>query len=138
MAFSRIVYDERERFGQWALERVPYVETWGQYEAIGLERYGEPIASTVYHDYTGSNVLMSFAAIPGKRWLTREYLSAIFLYPFVTLNVRRVTGIIAARNYESLKFATRLGAKLDGIMKNALPDDDAVIVGILREECRFI
>lgn len=136
--FSKVVFDQPYRFGNWALKRVPYVETWGQFTAIGLERDGEPIAATIYHDYTYSNILMSFAAIPGKRWLTREYLRAIFRYPFVQLGCRRVTGVIASRNSDSLRFAHKLGARVDGVLKHALPDDDLVVMGILKEDCRWI
>lgn len=120
------------------MQKIPHVETWGQFEAIGLERNGKPIAATIYHDYTRANILMSFAAIPGRRWLTREYLRAIFRYPFVQLGVRRVTGVIASRNSDSLRFAHKLGAKFEGTLKHALPDDDLVVMGILKEDCRWL
>lgn len=120
------------------LERIPYVEEWGPHEAIGLERNGQLIAGTVYDHYTISNVNMSFAAMPGRQWLTRTYLQAMFRYPFVQLGVRRVTGLIASKNVDSLRFAAHLGATVDGVMKDALPDDDLVIMGILRARCKYV
>lgn len=114
------------------------MDDWGNFEAIGLERDGRPIAATIYNHFADSNIVMSFAAIPGKRWLTRAYLSAIFRYPFVQLGVRRVTGFVALKNTDSLRFAKHLGAKTEGLMRHALPDDDLVVLGILKHECRWI
>lgn len=129
---------DRERVGAWAAERIPYVTTWGDwYQAIGLERDGELIAATVYNFYSGSSIAMSFAAVPGRRWLTRAYLATIFRYPFVQLGVRRVTGFIASRNTNSIRFAEHLGAKREGLMRDALPDDDLLVYGLLRSECRY-
>lgn len=129
---------DRDRLGDWASLRISHFDPSQQpYTAIGLKRAGEIIAATIYNYYSGSNVAMSFAAIPGRRWLTRAYLHAIFRYPFVQLGVRRVTGFVAAKNSDSLRFAHHLGAKLEGVMKHALPDDDLVILGILREDCRY-
>jgi RimJ/RimL family protein N-acetyltransferase len=129
---------DRDRLGAWASKRIEHFDLSEQlYTAIGLERDGEIIAVTVYNFYNGSNVAMSFAAVAGRRWLTREYLHAIFRYPFVQLGVRRVTGFVPAKNSDSLRFAHHLGAKLEGVMRHALPDDDLVILGILREDCKY-
>ncbi len=134
---SALCFD-RERVGKWVLERVPNVEGWGPFEAIGLEKHGALVAGTVYNYYSGTNIVMSWAAVPGKRWLTREYLQAIFRYPFMQLQCRRVTGYIASRNSDSLRFATKLGAKMEGVLEHYLPDDDVVVMGILKENCRWL
>jgi RimJ/RimL family protein N-acetyltransferase len=124
--------------GEWAAARIANFDPSEQpYEAIGLKRDGEIIAATIYNYYSGSSVAMSFAAIPGKRWLTRDYLNAIFRYPFVQLGVRRVTGYVATRNFASVRFAYKLGGKLEGVMRHALPDDDLLVFGLLREECKY-
>jgi RimJ/RimL family protein N-acetyltransferase len=130
-----VCYD-RDRVGAWVVDRVPYVDSWGEYTAIGLERNGELVAGAVFNHYTEANLCVSWAANRGA--ITRGYLRAIFRYTFVQLGCRRVTGYIASRNDDSLKFATKVGAKFEGIMKHALPDDDLVIMGILREDCRWL
>jgi RimJ/RimL family protein N-acetyltransferase len=125
--------------GAWSSERIAHFNPSEQpFTAIGLERDGEIIAATIYNYYSGASIAMSFAAIPGRRWLTREYLHAIFRYPFVQLGVRRVTGYVATRNFASVRFAYKLGGKLEGVMRKALPDDDLLVFGLLREECKWI
>lgn len=135
---STALFFDSSAVGEWVRERVSHVDEWGPFTAIGLERDGELIAGTVYNHYTGANVMMSFAAIPGRRWLTRSYLRAMFRYPFAQLGVRRVTGFVASKNADSLRFSRHLGAREEGVMRQALPDDDLVIFGMLREECRWL
>lgn len=136
---SRLVLDDKERFGDWAITKIPYVETWGSwYEAIGLERDGSPIAAVIYNRYTGTDISMSYAGTPGTQWLTKGFLRAMWAYPFLQLKVQRVTGLIASRNEASLQFAQRMGAKVEGRLRNALPDDDQVLVGMIRSECRWV
>lgn len=135
--FFSFVFDP-ERLGKWAQARIHGCDGWTNFEAIGLEKDGELVAVTIYDHYTGPNICMSFAAVQGKRWLTRDYLRAIFRYPFLQLGVRRVTGYVAYSNAESLRFAKHLGAKVEGVMRDALPNDHIVILGITRDECRWV
>jgi RimJ/RimL family protein N-acetyltransferase len=119
------------------LARIP-VDGWGEFEAIGLERNGELIAGTVYNHYTGPSVMTSIAGIPGRRWLTRGYLGAIFRYPFVQLGCRRITACIETRNWQSLRFVKHLGFKYEGVLRHGAADDDLILLGMLRDECRYL
>lgn len=134
-----IVLDDRERFGEWAKARIPYVTTWGEgYQAIGLERDAEPVAAVIYNWPTVHDIAMHVAAVPGRRWLTREFLRSCFAYPFIQLGLRRVTGYVPAKNLEARRFDEHLGFRYEGILREALADDDVLIYGMLRRECRFI
>lgn len=130
---------DRDRLGAWALERIPHTDTWGEwYQAIGFERDGEIVAATIYNHYTGPNVMTSIAGAPGRRWLTRGYLLAIFRYPFEQLGVRRITALVEAHNADSLRFVRHLGFKREGVMRHGAVNDDLIVFGMLREECRYI
>lgn len=136
---NRIVWNDRERVGDWAIARIPHVTNWGErYQAIGLERDGELCAAVVFNLYSGADIAMHVAAVPGRRWLNREYMRACLGYPFLQLQVRRISGFVPARNAEARKFDEHLGFKVEGVMRNALPDDDVIVYGMLREECRFL
>ena len=96
------------------------------------------MAAVVYNHHTSHNICMTYVGSPGTQWLTKGFLVAMWAYPFVQLKVNRVTGFIASKNTQSLSFAYRMGAKREGLMRQALPDDDIVVVGMLEEECRWV
>ena len=52
--------------------------------------------------------------------------------------MRRVTALVPAKNTAALRFDLHLGFKQEGVVRHALPDDDIIILGLLREDCRFI
>ena len=61
-----------------------------------------------------------------------------FMHPFAQWGLRRVTGLVPAKNTDALRFDLHLGFKQEGYLRHALPDDDLVLLGMLRENCRFI
>lgn len=131
--------DTREALAQWALAQIRDMPGWGEwYQAIGLMRGDEPQAVVVYNHYSGCDIAMHIAAVPGRRWMTREFLRAVFRYPFVQLNCRRVTGYVPAKNRDALRFDTHIGFREEGRMRHALPDDDVLVLGLLREDCRYL
>lgn len=136
---KRIVLDEPLRFGEWAKTRIPYVESWGEgHQVIGLESDGEIQAACIYNCYSGADIAIHIAAVPGRRWLTRSYLRTCFIYPFIQLGVRRLTGYVPSRNADALRLDLHLGFKQEGVMRHALWDDDLIVLGMLRSECRWL
>lgn len=134
----RIVLDEPERFGEFAKARIGHVTNWGEHQVIGLECDGKPIAAVVFNLYSGADIALHVAALPGKRWATRAYLRACFGYAFDQLKVRRVSAFVASAN-TARRFVEHLGFKREGLMRECLPDgDDIVVYGMLKRECRFL
>ena len=86
-----IIADQHERVAQWVGARVEE-DMWGDCKTIGLLEDGVLIAGVVYNLYNGPSICMHVAAVPGKRWMTREYLQVCFAYPFIQLGCHRVTG----------------------------------------------
>lgn len=136
---NRIIFNERERIGDWAKDRIGHIQSWGEwYQSIGLERDGALIAAVVFNYYSDCDIAMHIAAMAGKRWLNRDYLKTCFSYPFVQLGVRRVTGYVPEKNLEAQKFDEHLGFIREGLMRNAIRDDNVIIYGLLKEHCRFL
>ena len=134
-----MLWKDRERVAEWVRVRIPYITSWGEwYEAIGLQRDGVLIGGCVYNFYTVSDIAISVASDGSGHWLTRDFLRAVFGYPFNQLKVRRLTSYIASRNAASLRFNAKLGFTTEGILRHALPDDDLILRGMLRSECRYI
>jgi RimJ/RimL family protein N-acetyltransferase len=107
-------------------------------QGIGLERDGELIAGTIYEGYNPHSIWMHVAAIPGARWLTRDYLRAVFRYPFVQLGVNRVGGWVEESNMAARKFDEHLGFREEARLRGAARDGGDVILYVMwRDECRW-
>lgn len=117
---------------------------------VGLERFrddakiisilsGEHLAAVVVYDTWGeADVCMHIASDGTGHWMTREALVKCFAFPFIQCKMRRVTGLVPSKNTRALQFDLKLGFKQEGLFRHAMPDDDIVALGMLREECRWI
>jgi RimJ/RimL family protein N-acetyltransferase len=135
---KRVIYGENDRVVSWVAQRIDEQRFEGAI-GIGLEEDGELIAGVVFNMYTGPSICMHVAAVPGKRWMTREYLWRCFAYPFVQLGCHRITGLVRVDNLEAQKFDEHLGFKREGLLRRACDDGtDMILYGMLRDECVYI
>jgi len=120
----------------WAKEIIGIEGVSGDVTAISLvDDNDEFLAATVFSAYTGTNIDMHIAARPKSCWLSRSFFNASFEFPFMVLEVPRVTGLIRAENLNAQRFVSRLGFQHEGRMRKAFPDGgDLVLYGLLREE----
>ena len=136
---SIVIYDQQPRILAWVGERIDEDDFGPGAMAIGLEHNGELISGVVYNMYTKASICMHVAAIPGKRWMTREYLWRAFAYPFIQLGCNRVTGLVRADNITAQRFDEHIGFKREGLLRKACTDGtDMILYGMLREECRWL
>lgn len=133
-----IVTQPKESIAAFVAQVQGQSEPWGNYTAIGWVRRDELIAGVVYNNFSGAGVCAHIGAIPGRHWMTREFLGAIFAYPFDQLRLRRITGLVARKNKPARRFVENLGFRYEGCVRHALQNDDWMLYGMLREECRFI
>ncbi len=131
------MYHDNDRVGAWVLDRIPYVESWSPgYQTIGLERRGKLVAAAVFEHFTGHDIDVSLA-VDGK-WVSPNFLRAVFKYVFCQLTCRRISCEIAERNAAMRHIAGRLGFKDEGVKRDAVPGNNLVMMGMLRSECRFL
>ena len=137
----RIIGNDRKRGLEWAVPRLMAGEGvhWDDASCLILEKQGDIAAVAVYNRfYPGIAVEISIASV-GGRWLTRPFLAAVFGNPFLNWGLRRVSSSIAADNHKSIRFCEHLGFKREGLLRQAAPNgQDLLILGMLRDECRFI
>lgn len=91
----------------------------------------------VFNDRDADNIELSVyfgCVIP----VTRNIIRTVFAYPFLQLGVGRVTARTRAGNLDVRKKIRRLGFKPEGRLRQYFPDDDAMLYGMLRDECRWI
>lgn len=125
-----------EPVARWVWDRLD-AKPAPEYAAIGLA--GEDIVSGVvftrYHP--GISIELTIAS-EGKSWAVPDYFRTIFAYPFRQLDCHRATAIVASRNLKSRALCEHLGFVQEGICRYGFKDDDAVIYGMYKTECRWI
>jgi len=140
-----VTVEHQDILGSWALERIAWASrsdsgrnTWGPFTAIGLIDETQILAAVIYNDFYEVGCSIHIAAVPGRQWMTRALLKAAFTYPFIQLGYQRLTGYVPAKNWEARRLDEHLGFKQEGLLRQMLPDDDVILYGMLRNECRFI
>ncbi|NBX50944.1 N-acetyltransferase, partial [bacterium] len=85
-----VIYGQDERVLKWVGDRTDEDDFGPGSIAIGLEEDNELIAGVAFNMYTKASICMHVAAMPGKRWMTRDFLWRSFAYPFIQLGCNRV------------------------------------------------
>jgi RimJ/RimL family protein N-acetyltransferase len=125
--------------GAWVAARIPHIGTaaeFGPFVAVGVvDRADTPVAGVVWHGYrpSCSDIQLS-AAASTARWLTRHLIAEIFAYPFLYLGCRRVTTITPVKGERALAVNLKIGFQMEGRVRFGFGTDDAIIMGLLREE----
>jgi RimJ/RimL family protein N-acetyltransferase len=136
-----IVTQPKELIAAFVNERqgVDVTTPWASpFNALGWMNDGKLVAGVIYNLCEARNINMHIGAVDGKKWLTREFLFAAFDYPFNQLQVRRVTAPIKARLKNVHEFVENLGFKREAVIPHYFADDDMVLYGMLRKNCRFL
>lgn len=123
---------------KWVTDRSEGVFVPGLNPAVGISKNGVIVGGVAYDGYNGANINMHVASDGSRNWVTREFLWAIFHYPFVQLKLKRATGIIPSYNSASFKFAEGLGFELETTLKDAHPRGDLLIYKMTPDKCRWL
>ena len=130
-----IVFGQNERCGAWADDRIGYVNGWQPgFQTIGLQVGDELRAVVVYENFTGHDISMSLAV----ERASPSFLDAAFRYPFHQLKCRRVSSEIASHNEAAIALVKKLGFEMEGVKRDAIPDDDLIMYGMTRSECSYL
>ena len=106
-------------------------------KAIGWERDGVILSAAVYEDYTGSSVTATIVNTPGCV-LNRDFLHAIFHYPFHVLEVGLIIAFVAESNWKSRHLVESMGFVLEHQIAGAYPDGAACIYTMTLAQCRWL
>ena len=132
---------------QLLLNRDDYVSAWLQSKipgisfhdckAIGIIKNQKLIAGVAYHNLRDGQIEASIA-VTDKNWANKTILYALFAYPFKQCNCHRILVTVRDNNNKSIKLAKRLGFKHEGKLRQMFPPHDAVLLGMLRSECKWL
>jgi RimJ/RimL family protein N-acetyltransferase len=120
--------------------RIPHMrgQDWGPYTALGVVRRGKLVGGVVYHGYRGFDIQIS-AAFDQAGWALPGTLRALCAYPFLELEVERVSVLTGRKNKKARKLLCDLGFRFVGVAKRGLDGiQDAFIFEILRENCKWL
>lgn len=104
--------------------------------ALGLWD-GKVVAGVMYERFTGKSVVASIAVDDPKR-LTREWLWAIFDYPFNQLGVSKILVHVCSSNEASAHLARRFGFKTVAVVPEVYEDGDMIIMELVRNDCKWL
>lgn len=139
-----VLYGASEAIVEMVRQRIPAAFDGFTPHAVGLGvvRNGLILGGVVFDQYTETegqaNIVMS-GAFDSPRWASRATLRQLFIYPFIQLGCRRMTTITRADNERALKLDEGLGFKREGVLRCLYPGDvDGIVLGMLREECKWL
>lgn len=127
----RVITEPKDTIGRYVASKLPAGAGWNDFVAFGLvNKEDEILAGVVFNGYTPPAICMHIAA----EKMTPTFIAAVMDYAFRQLKCKRVTGVIDRRNKASRRFALHLGAKLEGVMRDASPQGDVCVYGLLRKD----
>jgi len=105
--------------------------------ALGiLDRHGKIVGAAVYNCQEARNIELTVVA---KHVLTPNVVRAIYRIAFDPdqYNARRISLTVRAKRADLVCKLQRWGYVIEGMKRDYYDDDHAIIMGMLREECRF-
>lgn len=132
-----LVFGSDQMVADWVAARIPHVDEFKDCKTIGVMRDGELIAGVVYHEFRGNDIQISCAG-SGNNWLSRSFLETFFRYPFTQLGCDRVTSFTPKNAATTRRFLLGLGFVEEGNFRRGFRDDDCIVYGMLRDECKWI
>lgn len=134
----RIVIND-PRVGDWVREKIPKVACWteGFKSLAAIEEDREIAGAVVYDAFTPFDCCIHVRLDkPGCK--EPHVLRAVFAYPFEQLGLKRLTGLVGARNERGQQLCQWLGFRPEGRKVLALGDEDELIYGMLAGECKWL
>lgn len=98
---------------------------------------GQLRAVAVFCEFVG-NMCNFHLCSTGNHWMSKQFLWAMFDYPFEKLGVKVILAHVRGSNTKSLNLSRKLGFKELGRIPEALDDGDLVIFTMQPNECRWL
>ena len=125
----------------WAASRLGLTEIWPP-ESIPLASVdphtGDLHAVVIYNAFYNNSCVMHIASAKTRKWATRETLRGFFDLPFNRLGLSSVRSQVRQSNVSAQVLALKLGFSFEGVQKYPEGQDDMVLLGLLKTECKFL
>ena len=105
--------------------------------AIGWTRDSELTCGVFYEGYTGSSITATIAVANGAV-MTKDFIWAIFDYPFKQLNCQKMIAHVGANNWKSENLVKKLGFVLEASIANYYPGEALLVYTMDKDQCRWL
>lgn len=105
--------------------------------AIGWIRDDDLTCGAFYENYTHRSITATIAIAPGAV-MPKEFLWAIFYYPFVQLDCEKIVALIAENNRKSQTLVEKMGFVREAVVADYYPEGDLLIYSMTKSQCRFL
>lgn len=131
-----IVFDNQKYLKKWA-EKALDLPLPDDARCIGNELNGVLKAVVVYCNFQGKSCQTHICSV-GSHWITKDFLWAMFDYPFEKLGLKVILGVISGVNKKSLKLSRKLGFEDIANIPDAHNDGDLVILTMRPHQCKWL
>lgn len=132
MPFSYMT-EQDDLFSEYAA-KVHGVKIQKPLKAIGIVHNGRLKGLAFFNNYEHSNIELSCL---GRGAFKKEVCKMLAKIAFDDNDCQRITIRIRADNPQTIKIAEKFGWKIEGKLRNYYGSVDAVVMGMLKQECRF-
>jgi len=105
--------------------------------AVGWLRDDDLTCGAFYENYTRRSITATIAVAPGAV-VPKEFLRAIFHYPFVQLGCEKIVALIAENNWKSQNLVEKMGFEREAVVTDYYPEGDLFIYSMTKSQCRFL
>lgn len=126
------VFDQDARVTRWVADQLGHQHAPPAYSSIGWERDGELVAGVFFDGMTETNVFAHTACSGGV--FPRGLLIEVYRFVFERLGAKRMTFMVNDNNLPCVNFVTRLGAKLEAVMRGGHASGNTLIFVLRPEE----
>ena len=133
----KVTTENQKYLGDWLVRMMNYPlpeET----VCIGQEIDGILAAVVGYCTFMPNACQIHVSAVSDANWINKDFLWAVFDYPFNKLNLKVIIGQVCADNADALRLNRHLGFKVVAEIPDAHMDGDLVIMAMRKEDCRFL
>lgn len=105
------------------------------FSGLVIESDGLVIGAAIFNNWTGRDC--EFNGI-GRGAFTLPVLRDLFRYVFQNLGCARVTARTRVSNLRARRGLEAIGFRIEGVIRELHEDEDALMYGMLRRECRVV
>ena len=126
----------QEALATWLRERIELYHT-PDLVCIGRrDSMGKILGVVGFESYNGASVMMHVAG--EGHWLSKDFLGAMFHYPFSICKVNVVIAPVASTNTKALRLNEKVGFTREHAIEDGHPDGDLVIMTMRKTQCKFL
>lgn len=134
---AELVYDQKERVGEWLAKMVDHRASWGDFYAMGVVSGDDIIAGVVVNNFNGANATCHIAIAQQTKMIIPLF-EAVCDYAFRQCGLKRLTGMVPSNEPHILEFDKHLGFEEEFVMKDGAPGADMHVLVLWPDNCRWL